>query len=100
MEVFDKVFKNSNKFSVQYKKKGNEQYAKIFFKNKKSQGGEEQIGSLDLSGMNQEQISKTFNVAPQVFLSQYLQIMASDIKRNEGFPTKRLRDFMTTLNQL
>jgi hypothetical protein len=50
--------------------------------------------------MSQEQVGKTFNVAPQVFLSQYLQIMASDIKRNEGYPTKRLRDFMTTLNQL
>jgi len=100
MEVFEKVFKNSNKFSVKYKKKEGQQYAKIFMKNKKSQGGEEQIGSLDLSGMSQEQVGKTFNVAPQVFLSQYLQIMASDIKRNEGYPTKRLRDFMTTLNQL
>jgi len=95
--VFEKVFENSNKFSVKYKKKGNEQYAKIYFKNKEN---EEQVGSLDLSGMDQEQISKTFNVAPQVFLSQYLQIMASDLKKDDGFPGRRLIDFMKILDQL
>jgi hypothetical protein len=95
--VFEKVFENSNKFSVKYKKKENEQYAKIYFKNKEN---EEQVGSLDLSGMDQEQISKTFNVAPQVFLSQYLQIMASDLKKDDGFPGRRLIDFMKILDQL
>jgi len=95
--VFEKVFENSNKFSVKYKKKENEQYAKIYFKNKEN---EEQVGSLDLSGMDQEQISKTFNVAPQVFLSQYLQIMASDLKKDDGFPGRRLIDFMKISEQL
>lgn len=79
MEGFKNVINNSDRFKIKYEKTGGRQYINIF--DKEDDSGDE-LFSVDVSDRNPNDIMTTLNVAPQKYLSMYLQAAALDIRNN------------------
>lgn len=98
---FRKAIENSDKFSVSLKTKGDKKYIKIF-----STEGENKtlLNSIDMSSKPTEELLRTFNAAPQVFLTQYFETIAQDIAfnsvNNEGRMSNRFKGFWELIEKL
>lgn len=98
---FQKAIQNSDKFSVKLKRKGDAQYIKIF---SNYDGEKKLLNSIDVSSKPPEELLKTFNVAPQILLTQYFETIAQDIAfnsvNNGGRMSNRFKGFWELIGKL